>query len=262
MRSLLHDLPSSFRNPEFWALSSWLDIVVRYRQSRLGLLWLIAPSIVYIWGVGAFFASMQQVSFKAFVAYVALGYSIFRVISSVIVESTSTFSAAASFILDGHVRLSDFVLRVVAKALFYFAVSLPVVALALVISPDVHWGGLALALLSFPLVLANVLWIGMVFALIGARFQDLSQLIGNIFMFAFLLTPIIWHADMMPAGSLRGTIMRFNPLYHMIEVVRAPVLGEPVATYSLYYLAVMTMVGWLVAIVAYRRYARFVPIWI
>jgi ABC-type polysaccharide/polyol phosphate export permease len=56
--------------------------------------------------------------------------------------------------------------------------------------------------------------------------------------------------------------MRFNPFFHMIEIVRAPILGQTVALSSLYYLGVMTTVGWAVAIVAYRRYARFVPIWI
>ena len=262
MRSLFQDLAASFRNPEFWALSSWLDIVVRYRQSRLGMLWLVAPSIVYIWGVGGFFAAMQHIRIPLFVAYVAVGYTVFRVINSVITESTSAFAAAAPFILDGHVRLTDFVLRVIAKALFYFCVSLPVVAIALAISPDMQWSGLLMSLVSFPLVMANVLWIGVVFALVGARFPDLSQFINNIFMFAFLLTPIIWHADSMPADSLRGAIMRFNPFFHMIEVVRAPILGQAVAPSSLYYLAVMTLVGWAMAIVAYRRYARFVPIWI
>jgi len=262
MRSFLKDLAASFRNPEFWLLSSWLDIVVRYRQSRLGIVWLVAPAVVYIWGVGSLFASMQHASLPRFIGYVAVGYTVFRVINSVIIESSSAFAASAPFILDGHVRLTDFVLRVIAKALFYFLASLPVVAVALAISPELHWSGLLLSLLSFPLVLANILWIGVVFALVGARFPDLSQFINNIFMFVFLLTPIIWHADSMPAGSIRGTVMRFNPLYHMIEVVRAPILGHQVATSTLYYLAVMTVVGWLVAILAYRRYARFVPIWI
>jgi ABC-type polysaccharide/polyol phosphate export permease len=262
MRSLSRDLVASFRNPEFWALSSWLDIVVRYRQSRLGILWLIAPAIVYIWGMGSFFASMQHKQITLFVAYVAVGWMVFRVINSVIVESTSAFSAAASFILDGHVRLTDFVLRVIAKALFYFLVSLPVLAIALAVSPDVQWSGLALSLLSFPFVIINTLWIGVLFGLIGARFPDLSQFISNIFMFAFLLTPIIWHADTMPAGSIRGALMRFNPFYHMIEIVRAPILGQPVAESSLYYLGIMTIVGWIVAALAYRRFSRFVPIWI
>jgi ABC-2 type transport system permease protein/lipopolysaccharide transport system permease protein len=56
--------------------------------------------------------------------------------------------------------------------------------------------------------------------------------------------------------------MRSNPFFHMIEVVRAPILGEPLETSSLVYLAVMLVLGWALAAFAYRRYARFVPIWI
>lgn len=262
MQSLLRDLGGSLRNPEFWALSSWLDIVVRNRQSRLGIFWLMTPALVYIWGMGAFFAAMASQPMVSFVTYVGVGYLVFRVISSAIIESAGAFSGGASFILDGHVRLTDFVLRVVATALFNLAVSLPVVAVALALSPDVHWQGLLLALATMQVVVVNAIWIGVVFALAGARFPDMKHLVGNIFMFAFLLTPIIWHADAMPAGSLRGTLARANPLYHMVELVRAPILGQPVEQHTLVYLAVMTLGGWLLAMLAYRRYARYVPLWI
>ncbi|KAF1715939.1 hypothetical protein CSC74_12265 [Pseudoxanthomonas yeongjuensis] len=262
MSNLFRDLSASIRNPEFWALSGWLDIVVRYRQSRLGIFWLMAPAIIYVWGMGSFFASMQNQSIVAFAAHMALGYTLFRLVSSVVIESTSAFTAAGSFIMDGHVRLTDFVLRVLAKALFYFVASIPVVVIALALYPGVRWEGLVFALLSFPLVLANTLWVGVLFAVIGARFQDLSQFIGNIFMFAFLLTPIVWKADSMPVDSIRGTVARFNPLYHMVEVVRAPILGEPLEPLTLYYLAIMALAGWVLAALVYRRYARFVPIWI
>lgn len=262
MRSLSRDLTDSMKHPEFWALASWLDIVVRYRQSRLGIFWLLAPAIVYIWGLGGFFASMQGVPLAQFVAYVAVGYVVFRVSSSVIIESTTTFAAASPFIMDGHIRLTDFVLRVIAKAVFYFLMSLPVVAVALAIYPDVQWSGLLFSLASIPLILVNALWIGVVFALLGARFPDMSQFIGNVFMFAFLLTPIIWHADSTPVDSLRGSLMRANPLFHMVEVVRAPILGGAIEPTTFYYLGAMTLIGWTIAVFAYRRYARFVPIWI
>jgi ABC-type polysaccharide/polyol phosphate export permease len=262
MQSLLRDLGASLRNPEFWALSSWLDIVVRNRQSRLGIFWLMAPALVYIWGMGGFFAAMASQPLTSFVAYVAVGYLVFRVISTVIVDSTGAFTGGASFILDGHLRLTDFVLRIVATALFNFLVSLPVAAAALMLSSDVHWQGLLLSLVTIPVVVINAAWIGVLFALAGARLPDMKHLIGNVFMFAFLLTPIIWHADTMPSGSLRGTLARANPLYHMVELVRAPILGQPLEDGTLIYLAAMTLGGWLLAMLAYRRYARYVPLWI
>lgn len=262
MRSLFGDLSSSLRNPEFWALSTWLDIVVRYRQSRLGILWLLAPPAIYVWGLGSFFAGMQGTDLTKFAAHVGVGYAIFRAINSVIIESTGVFGSSSAFIMDGHLRLTDYILRVVAKALFYFAMSLPVVVIALLIFPSLNWVGLAFGFLSFPLIVLNAMWIAVVFSLIGARFADLSQFISNVFIFAFLLTPIIWYADSMPAGSLRGTFMRLNPLFHMVEIVRAPMLGESIASTTFYYLGVMTVVGWGLAAFLYRRYARFVPLWV
>jgi ABC-type polysaccharide/polyol phosphate export permease len=262
LRPLFRDLYDSLRNPEFWALSTWLDIVVRYRQSRLGILWLMAPPIMYVWGLGFFFAKMQGAHLSQFAAHVGLGYTIFRMINTVIIDSTTAFGSSSAFILDGHLRLTDFVLRVVARAMFYFFMALPILAIALWVFPGVRWEGLAMAAVTFPLIVFNLIWIGVVFALVGARFPDLNQFIGNVFLFAFLFTPIIWYADAMPAESVRGAVMRFNPLFHMVEVVRAPILGETVEVLTYQYLLAMTIVGWAIAWLLYRRYSRFVPLWI
>jgi ABC-type polysaccharide/polyol phosphate export permease len=259
---LWRDLAGSLRAPEFWALSSWLDIVVRYRQSRLGLLWVLAPSVAYIWGLGAFFASMQSRPLGAFVAHLGVGYCVFRLVQMTLIEATGAFPAASSFILDGHVRLTDFVLRVLAKSLFYFAMSLPALAVALAIAPDLDLRGLALAVVTLPVVMANALWIGVVFSLVGSRFPDLGQLVNTIFMFGFLLTPIIWDAAAMPPDSLRGMVVRFNPLFHMVELVRAPILGLPVEPFTVGFVAAMSVLGWALAALVYRRYARFVPLWV
>ncbi|MNR59782.1 hypothetical protein D3C85_1811120 [compost metagenome] len=85
---------------------------------------------------------------------------------------------------------------------------------------------------------------------------------GSLFIFGFVLTPIIWHADAAPAGSVQGALMRMNPLFHLIEIVRAPILNEPVAASTWAYVAILTVVGWSCAAFVYRRYARFVPIWL
>lgn len=260
-RSLMTDLSASLRNPEFWALSSWLDIVVKYRQSRLGVFWILAPPLVYIWGLGIYMAPIGQ-GIGGFVAHVALGIVVFRLINAVITESANAFVGAQSFIMDGHTRLTDFVLRVIAKALFYFVAAVPVVASALLFFPGFHPTGLLTALVSLLFIVVNLFWIGVVFALIGARLPDLGQFINNIFMFAFLLTPIVWYPSAMPEGSVRGTLMRMNPIYHMVETVRAPLMGGVVEPVSLYYLAALSACGWIAAILAYRRYARFVALWI
>ncbi|MEA5668251.1 ABC transporter permease [Stenotrophomonas sp. MH1] len=261
-RSLIGDYIDSFRNPGFWIYSTWLELATKYRRSRLGLFWALCPALIYMFGIGGFFGYLQGHSAAGFIPHLGIGYVLFRLITISLSESTTAFQGHASFILDGRVRLTDYILRVVAKAMFYFVMALPAIAVALVISPTFHPAGLLMSLPAFILVVLNIGWMGAIVAVLGARLQDVHELIGSILMFSFLFTPIIWYADQAPINTVRGMIARANPLYHMIESVRAPMLGEPIEQLTYVYLAVLLLGGWLVASFIYRRYARYVPVWV
>ncbi|WP_084500150.1 ABC transporter permease [Luteimonas mephitis] len=257
------ELRESFRYPEFWALSSWLDIIVRARKSRFGIVWLLAPSIVYVFGLGTFFRGMQSDADSGdFFVHVALGAMIFRTLMSSVIGSANVFHSSVSFIMDGHMRLTDYLLQSLAKSFFDMCMYLPVVAVALILFGDISLQGLLVSIPVMVLIYINALWIAAIFALAGARFPDFGQLLNTVSIFLFLLTPIIWYPEMMPAGSMRAQLMRFNPFYHFVEIFRSPIMGQPVEMTSIWYVGVMTVVGLAVATVAYRRYARYVPLWI
>ncbi|GHD71488.1 sugar ABC transporter permease [Luteimonas padinae] len=261
-RSLLRDYAGSLRSPEFWIYATWLELVTKYRRSRLGLFWAFLPSLLYTFGVGWFFAILQGYDALEFIPHMGLGYVFFRLVTVSLSEAGTACAGHASFILDGRVRLTDYILRVVAKALFYTLLATPVIGVALALSPDFQAVGLLLLVPALLVVLANIAWMGAIVAVLGARLPDVNQLVGSILMFAFLFTPILWRADQIPAGSLRGSIARVNPLFHLVEIVRAPLLGEPIEKLTYAYLAIMLVVGWAAAILVYRRFARYVPIWV
>lgn len=260
--NVFHQLHASFKAPEFWAYSSWLDIVTRYRRSRLGLFWMLLPPVLYIAGIGYFYGRLLGADLPHFVPHLGAGYLLFRLISMVINDAASVLPAHQAFILDGRVRLTDFVLRVIAKSLFYFISALPVLVVAVSLAPGVSVPGVVLALLGMLLLLANLLWIATIVGLLGARFPDIHELMGSIFIFAFILTPILWDAGRAPAATVHGMLMRANPLFHLIEIVRAPLLGTSLDSTTPPYLALMTVLGWCGAYVFYRRYWRFVPLWL
>ena len=262
MRRLWSDLADSFRNPGFWALSSWLDILVRSRKSYLGPLWLLAPGVVYVFGIGAFFASMFNRSIGEFAVHVSLGLLVFRIMTSALVGSAGVFTANQSFILDGHMRLTDFVLQSLARSAFDMLMTLPVVAVALLLYGRVDLGGLLLAVPTLLLVYVNAFWISVAFALVGARFVDFGQALATVSMFLFLLTPIIWYPESVATGSVRAKLMLLNPLYHFVEVFRAPIVGSVVQPLSLLVVGLATVAGLFLATLLYRRYSRFVPLWI
>lgn len=259
---LIADLWNSLRNYEFWAFSSWLGIVTKYRRSSLGFVWLFAPPVAYIYGIGYFYSSLFGREQLPFQVHLGIGYLLWRMVTQVIGQSSATMLGNRAFILDGRTRFTDYLMQVLVQALFYQLIAMMLVVPLLFMLPGVRPEGLALLAVSMPVFYLNVLWLSVVVGVVGARYPDIHELSNTIFIFGFLLTPIVWSADMAPVDSTRGFFARINPAFHLIEFVRAPLVGETLERGTLIYLAAMTVGGWLLAAFVYRRYSRYVAIWI
>jgi len=261
-RSVFSDIRGSLRQPEFWAYSSWLDMVIRYRKTQLGLLWLFLTFGFFVIVMGVKFGYLMGQDPHVFVPYVAVGYMIWRFMVTILNDSAATFRSHRAYIMDGKVRFTDYLLRSIAKAGFNLLFAVVVVAMVLAWTPYAGVGGLLTMFITFPLVILNMAWIGLCLSFLGARYPDIQELIGTLLMAGFLLTPIIWDVSRYPPETVRGAITRLNPAFHLVELVRAPVLGRMPETNSIIFVVAMAVVGWLVAAWMYRRYARFVPLWL
>lgn len=255
-------LRASLRFPEFWAYSSWLDIVTKYRRTRLGLAWIIVPVAVFVAAIGGIYSRIMGHEAEFFIPYLAVGYIVWRFIVQCTNESSSILRGHKSFIMDGRIRLTDFVLRSIAKALFYFACATIVIICALAWSPDMRWSRIFTILLTFPVVIMNMVWWSTCMSLIGARHADTGEMINTALRFGMLLTPILWVGERFEFGTAFWWAVHANPAYHLINFVRAPLLGQPIDGVTIGYLTGMTVCGWCAAALLYRRYSRFVPLWI
>ncbi|KQY49825.1 hypothetical protein ASD14_13980 [Lysobacter sp. Root494] len=260
--SLLADVHNSLRRPEFWSFAAWLDLITKYRRSRLGVLWMFVPPAMTVFLLGYFYSGLSSRNPFEFMPYMGMGYVLWRFITQVISESSGVMLSHRAFIMDGRTRFTDYVLRCLSKAALYFLAALLVVSVAFALSPEFSFMGFGTLLLTLPIFLVNLFSLGVVLALVGARYPDTHELTTTIFIFGFLLTPILWYPEHIPPGSARAMFMHANPAFHLIELVRGPMLGRPLTSITIVYVAVMTFALPVLAALLYRRYARFVPIWI
>lgn len=263
MNSLFGDFKKSIHRAEFWGYSTWLDIMTDYRRMHLGLGWALIPPIVYILGLGYMYSILMGRGLDPMTYYIHLGigWALWKMLTNVLNTAAPVFNKHKSFIMDGHTCFTDFVLRVVSRALFNFIFAFAVVFAILLVDSDIHWWNMLTMLVTLPIYVINLVWLTVVVALLGARYPDVRELIKTLLMFGFFITPILWSAQSMPPGSMRGLIARFNPAFHYIEMVRAPVMGLPIEHATYVVVTCMTVGGWLLAAVLYKRYARFVPLW-
>jgi lipopolysaccharide transport system permease protein len=109
------------------------------------------------------------------------------------------------------------------------------------------------------LVAGNVLWISALAALASIRFRDLPQLVAGTLNFAFFLTPIIWQEHFLGRYAVLADI---NPAYHLISLVRLPLLGGTPTALSWAVGMVMLAVGGAITVIAYARVREKIPYWL
>lgn len=260
--SLLEDAKQSLRNYEFWLFSAWLEIVSRYRRSSVGVLWVFLPPVATFCILGYFYAGIIGRDPFQFMPYMGIGFALWRFVTQVMSEASTVFLHSRAFIMDGRIRLTDYILKSIAKAAFFLAAAVLVLCALIALSPDFSVYGVPLAILGFLVFFWNMFCAATSLALIGARHPDFHEITTSIFIFGFLLTPILWYPEGLAVGGARYMLVQINPVFHFIELLRAPLLSRDMTLLSAAYVSVFTVINSVLAAWAYRRFARYVPIWI
>ena len=69
----------------------------------------------------------------------------------------------------------------------------------------------------------------------------------------------------MPRGvrlAGRARLAELNPLFHYLEIVRGPLIGESVAAYHWWIVLTITVIGWGLAILSLKKFRSRVPYWV
>ncbi|WP_343038727.1 ABC transporter permease [Skermanella pratensis] len=134
---------------------------------------------------------------------------------------------------------------------------IPLVYLWFGIVPTWH---LLLIVPGMILVIANLFWITLIVGPLCTRFRDLPPVVQNALQIFFFLSPIIYKPELL--AERFGFFLDWNPFHHLIEVVRAPLLGQLPETLSYYVLAGMLLVGGTVSWMFFRRFRSRIAYWL
>ncbi len=253
------DLVEAFRAWPLWTMLGWDDIRQRYQRSTLGPIWITLSMGLFIGALGVIYARLFQVNIVDYLPYLTAGYILWGFISSCIVESCSAFQSSSRVIQQIRLPFGVYVLRTLWRNFIVFlhtAMIFVVVAVVFSVKPGL------IALLAVPgflLLYINLIWIGLALAIISTRYRDVVLLVGVTVQIAIFITPIIWHVDRLGAAAW---IAYVNPMFHLIDIVRGPLLGTPPLLMSWVAAVLMAVVGWTIAILLLRRASPRIVFWL
>jgi lipopolysaccharide transport system permease protein len=259
--SAVADIGAAIKRYDLVGVLGWADVRQRYRRSSLGPFWITIGMGVMIATIGVVFGQIFKSPLHDFFPFLTIGTIVWTFMSTVLSEGSTGFIAAEAIVKQLPLPLFVHIMRMVWRNLIILAHNIVIFPLVLIV---VGKPLELIALMAIPglvLTVVNLSWMALMLGLLCARYRDLPQIVTSLLQVVFYLTPVIWMPKLLPERA--GTyLLDSNPFFHMLEVVRAPLLGQmPSMTNWTVSLALAT-IGWTVTVVFFGRYRNRVAYWL
>ena len=253
------DLLSGIRAWPMWTMLGWNDIRQRYRRSVLGPFWITLSVAVFISLLGVIYSNIFKIELRTYLPFLTLGYVIWGFVAQATGESSLSFQESAHIIRQIRLPYSIFAFRVVWRNFIVFLHTI-VVFIPIAIFYDVRPGFVGfLALPGLALVYVNQAWVTLALAIVCTRYRDVHQIVNTGIQIMLFTTPIMWPVSALGSAAF---IAYVNPLYHLLELVRAPMLGEVPSVASWLVAFGFAVLGWTIAILLLRRATYRLVFWL
>jgi ABC-2 type transport system permease protein len=278
------DVREAWDHRELWGHLGWQDIKQRYRRSVIGPLWITISMATTALALGLLYSVLLDTEVPTFLPYVTVGFIVWNFILGCVTEGTEVFISNEGLIKHLPAPITIHVMRMVWRQVLFLLHNLVVYVVVVAIfftsldhpykmtpkgplNPGIGWDAL-LALPGFALLAINAVWVSLLFGVISTRFRDIPPVVNSFINLVFFMTPIVWDASILTkvtgggGADWRMWIAELNPVYHFVEIVRAPLLGHAIDWHHWAIVGGFTVVGWLLALVILRNYRARVSYWV
>lgn len=225
----------------------------------LGPFWITLSMAIFITFLGAIYSRIFHIEINTYLPYLALGYIVWGFISQTTNESSVAFQEGERIIRQIRLPYAIFVLRIVWRNFIVFLHTI-VIFVPIVFIFDVKLGVVSfLALPGLLLLYINQVWMTLVLAILTTRYRDLQQIVATAIQLALFATPIMWPISALGSATI---IAYINPIYHFIDLVRAPMLGAAPSLMSWLVALGCALIGWVIAVLLLHRASRRLVFWL
>jgi ABC-2 type transport system permease protein/lipopolysaccharide transport system permease protein len=242
-----------------WMTLAHQDLKLRYRGSILGPFWQTITTGVMIGAMGFIYAKLFQTPLNEYLPLLTAGLIFWQFTSGMITEGCSTFYSMQGVIQQVKLPFSLHAFRLVYRNFLILLHNIVIFPIVFAIFPQpIAWLRVLELAPGLALILLNGVWVSILLGMISARFRDIPPIIGSIVQVVFFITPIFWPAAGL--GDYRW-LAEVNPIYAAIDVLRAPLLGQPTEPHSWLILAIVTVLGCGGTFVFFARFRTRIAYW-
>ena len=242
-----------------WVMLGLHEIRQRYRRSTIGALWVTLNMLVQALIMGYLLGFLFSQRMDKFLPYICVSLSLWSYMATTINECSSAFYGNAETILQIKRPYSTYIFHVVWRNIIIFFHTIIVYLLIAALngiypSFSYFWFVPALAVVTFA-----ISWMGLVAALLSTRFRDVPLIVSNLFAVLIWLTPVLYQPGQL--GD-KQVFLLLNPFYSLMEVMRNPLMNQPVSLHFWLIAIAVGVVGWGGAVLLFARSRHRIAYWL
>jgi lipopolysaccharide transport system permease protein len=258
----INDIIDGLSKWQIWLLLAYHDIKVRYRRSTLGPFWITLSMAITVYSMGYLYAFLFQIDLQDYFPFLVTSMLTWTLISMVLNELTDVFVSYEGLIKELKLPYTLYIHRVISRNIIIFFHNIIVMIPVYIIFHQTAKINLCTILMipGLLLIYVNAVIYGMILAVLGSRFRDVSQIIKNLIQVIFFITPVMWTPYILPES--KRYFVNFNPFYSFLELVRAPLLGNLPTFYNLGMALLVSFIGVIICLRLFIVYRTRIIYWV
>lgn len=229
----LHDVVRSVQLWHIWVRLGLQDVRLKFRRSAVGVGWIFVNLAVLVSSIGFIYANLLGQDTREFIPYLTIGMILWGYLTSSIVEGGNAFVLSEGYIRQISLPIYVYILRFFVSIGVTTLISVAAYLVVAVIYGVPLGAGTLYAVPGLLMVMTASLLLITIFAHLNARFRDVAHLASVGMQVLFYITPVIFPARLLRERVDLAFVVDLNPMYHLIEVVRRPLLANgPAEGYS------------------------------
>jgi ABC-type polysaccharide/polyol phosphate export permease len=254
------DLVEGAQHWRMWHLMGISELRRRYARSRMGQLWLTLSSGISIAIIGVTWALLWKVPIAEMLPFLAVSIVIWQLLSGIVGDATGVFSANSHYLLSHRIPCALVILALVYRNFLVFLHNALIIAIVFIIFGRTLAPQAFLVLPALLLTAVCAVWCGYIVATLCVRFRDLVHAVQSILQLAFYITPVIWKPEFLSEDY--RWLQLLNPFAVYVEIIRAPLLDEPVSASQWLIAAAVAFGGLGLSLSFIGRYKRRILFWV
>lgn len=256
----LLDFKELWLSRELLYILAWRDIKVRYKQTVLGVVWILLQPLANTLIFTVFFGNFAKIPSDSlpYPVFVLVGLVFWGFFSSTLSHAANSFIENEQLIKKVYFPREILLFSTVVTTMIDFAVTL-VILFALIIFYRLS--------LSFPFILTMLVSIlltavastglGLFLASINIKYRDFRYILPFFLQLLIFITPVIY-----PLTIVRPSfqyLLALNPMTGLIDALRSTLInGQLAHPYIFIISAISAIVCFMIGLIYFRRSERYI----